>query len=277
MPDGEAAAHDGDDRESIGDQCGSVVDETLAFDDRDQPARDPEPARDRCRGNRIGGGDDGAQHERRAPGEVVDRRVGDRCNGDGGRDYEPDTEQADRPHVHLQLVQGGEEGRPRRAGAGERRPARDRAEARARACRERSRRRARRCTSTIGYGTRSVGAITSMAETATSRRGRRPAARSSAPRRHSTAARFRRVRQRACVHPSPPPRPTCAGAAHSRYSETTPAGKSSDFRPRGGPGWDRTNDLGIKSPLLCRLSYRPRSEYRNGGLRRGFNVVSRRG
>ena len=24
-----------------------------------------------------------------------------------------------------------------------------------------------------------------------------------------------------------------------------------------GPGWNRTNDLGIKSPLLCQLSYRP--------------------
>ena len=27
-----------------------------------------------------------------------------------------------------------------------------------------------------------------------------------------------------------------------------------------GPGWIRTNDLGIKSPLLCQLSYRPRAE-----------------
>ena len=24
-----------------------------------------------------------------------------------------------------------------------------------------------------------------------------------------------------------------------------------------GPGWNRTNDLGIKSPLLYQLSYRP--------------------
>ena len=26
---------------------------------------------------------------------------------------------------------------------------------------------------------------------------------------------------------------------------------------RHGLGWNRTNDLGIKSPLLCQLSYRP--------------------
>ena len=26
-------------------------------------------------------------------------------------------------------------------------------------------------------------------------------------------------------------------------------------RPRDGPGWTRTSDLGIKSPLLCQLSY----------------------
>src|SRR5439155_14189986 len=36
-----------------------------------------------------------------------------------------------------------------------------------------------------------------------------------------------------------------------------------------GPGRSRTCDLGIKSPLLCQLSYRPRIEYRNahGGSR----------
>gem|GEM_PF-6221233 len=26
---------------------------------------------------------------------------------------------------------------------------------------------------------------------------------------------------------------------------------------KSGPGWDRTSDLGIKSPLLYQLSYRP--------------------
>jgi hypothetical protein len=33
--------------------------------------------------------------------------------------------------------------------------------------------------------------------------------------------------------------------------------KSTDLQRRDGPGWNRTNDLGIKSPLLYQLSYRP--------------------
>ena len=36
-----------------------------------------------------------------------------------------------------------------------------------------------------------------------------------------------------------------------------------------GPGWIRTNDLGIKSPLLCQLSYRPGpAECRRSGMER---------
>ena len=31
-------------------------------------------------------------------------------------------------------------------------------------------------------------------------------------------------------------------------------------RRRGGPGGNRTRDLRIKSPLLCRLSYRPKGK-----------------
>ena len=49
-----------------------------------------------------------------------------------------------------------------------------------------------------------------------------------------------------------------------------------------GPGWNRPNDLGIKSPLLCQLSYRPvvsecrrrvRRAQRAGRTRRAFDVA----
>jgi hypothetical protein len=33
-----------------------------------------------------------------------------------------------------------------------------------------------------------------------------------------------------------------------------------------GPGWIRTSDLGIKSPLLCQLSYRPTRSECSGGI-----------
>ena len=42
---------------------------------------------------------------------------------------------------------------------------------------------------------------------------------------------------------------------HARHS-TRP--QSIDPLVSHGPGWIRTNDLGIKSPLLYQLSYRPR-------------------
>jgi len=37
---------------------------------------------------------------------------------------------------------------------------------------------------------------------------------------------------------------------------------------RDGPGWNRTNDLGIKSPLLYQLSYRPWGRMSVEGMRR---------
>ena len=49
----------------------------------------------------------------------------------------------------------------------------------------------------------------------------------------------------------------------SRVPATGPLHGDDHLEPRfteisySGPGWNRTNDLGIKSPLLCQLSYRP--------------------
>jgi hypothetical protein len=46
--------------------------------------------------------------------------------------------------------------------------------------------------------------------------------------------------------------------AHIYVAPTDPATEKARFAGiLCGPGWIRTNDLGIKSPLLCQLSYRP--------------------
>ena len=55
---------------------------------------------------------------------------------------------------------------------------------------------------------------------------------------------------------------------YTRFSKSADGSRkisqlSGDFLD--GPCWDRTSDLGIKSPLLYQLSYRPEvSEYRPG-------------
>ena len=66
----EAAGHDGRDGEAVGDERRPVVDQALALDDRDEPPRHAEPARDRRRRHRIA-----ARRWRRArrPRPAVDR------------------------------------------------------------------------------------------------------------------------------------------------------------------------------------------------------------
>ena len=110
-----------DDGEAVRDERRAVVDQALSLDDRDEPSWHPEAPRDGCRGDGIGRRDDGAEHEGRAPGEIVDRRVGDHRHDEGRHDHEPDREQADRAQVQLQLVQRREE----RSGVQQRRQHRD--------------------------------------------------------------------------------------------------------------------------------------------------------
>ena len=77
VPEREAAGHDRRHGEAVGDERRPVVDQALALDDRDEPPRNAEPARDRARGDRVGRRDDRAEHERRRPAHAVDHRVGD--------------------------------------------------------------------------------------------------------------------------------------------------------------------------------------------------------
>ena len=63
----ERAGDDRRDGDAVGDQRRRVVDQALALEDRDDPARDAEPAQDRGRRHGVGRRDDGAQGERRRP------------------------------------------------------------------------------------------------------------------------------------------------------------------------------------------------------------------
>ena len=67
----------GRDRGAQRDQGGRVVEQRLALEDRDDPARQPDPAADRGRRHGVGRRDDRADRERQRPAEVRQQRVRD--------------------------------------------------------------------------------------------------------------------------------------------------------------------------------------------------------
>ncbi len=105
------AGDDGQHGELVEHQRRPVVDQSLALDDRDDPARNTEPLGDRGGGQRIGGRDHRAQHERRRPRQPVDGRVRDPGNARGGAQHQAGREQADRALVGTQVAQRREERR----------------------------------------------------------------------------------------------------------------------------------------------------------------------
>src|SRR5687768_10427018 len=64
------------DRDAVSDYTRGVVDEALAFQDRNDAAGHAEALGDRGGGDGVGGGDDGPEYESRAPGQPDDG-VGD--------------------------------------------------------------------------------------------------------------------------------------------------------------------------------------------------------
>jgi hypothetical protein len=104
----EAGPDRSDDRDLVDDQGAGVVDQALALEHVDDPARDPGAAQDRRRGDRVGRADDRAEGDRHRPGEV-EGEVCDRADDDRGRQHQPDREQRDHPGVVAQGVEVGEE------------------------------------------------------------------------------------------------------------------------------------------------------------------------
>ena len=170
---GERARDDRGDRDPVEDETRPVVDEALALDDRHELARDAEATCDRGRGERVGGRDDRAEHERARPtgarrssacattatptvvtttsptasspiGRDVRSQVAERREEGGAVEQRRQDAEEDELRLELELGHSGNEA--------------DRA--------------ARRATSRIGYGIRSVGAIASIAATSDEERQR---------------------------------------------------------------------------------------------------------
>ncbi len=106
----ERPRHDGRDRELVDDEARGIVDEALPLDDRHVTPRCAEPAGDRGRRDRVGRGDDRAEHERHIPGQARNH-VRHPADDDRRDDHEADRQQRDRLHVRAQLVQIAEERR----------------------------------------------------------------------------------------------------------------------------------------------------------------------
>ncbi len=110
IPEREPAADRGCDRRPVEDERRGVVDEPLALDHDDDPARDAQPPGDRRRRQRIRRRDDGAEDERLLPGEAGHDGVRDERDAAHGREHEPDGEHPDRGRIRTELAQRGVEG-----------------------------------------------------------------------------------------------------------------------------------------------------------------------
>ena len=104
LEEAEGPGDDSGDGELVGDERGAVIDQRLAFDDRDDPPRDPEAAGDGRGRDGVGRRDDRPEHERRRPIEA-ERVVGDDRNPDHRRKHEADRERRDLTDVAAQLAE----------------------------------------------------------------------------------------------------------------------------------------------------------------------------
>ena len=98
-PDRKAVGRDGAEGEAVDQQGGRVVQQALAFEDREDAMRRPQLAEHRGRGDGVGRSDDGAQRDRRRPRHRRHERARD--DGDGER-READRED-DQPVTGAQL------------------------------------------------------------------------------------------------------------------------------------------------------------------------------
>jgi hypothetical protein len=86
---------------------GGVVEQALALEDGHDLPRDAQAPGDGDGGDRIGRRDDGAQHERRAPGQPLNCDVADGSNSHHAGEDVADGQRADGADVGAHVGQGG--------------------------------------------------------------------------------------------------------------------------------------------------------------------------
>lgn len=107
----ERSARDGGDGGPVRNERGRIVEQGLAFDERDHDARRAEATEDgRCREG-VGRGDDGAEREGGGPAHPGDRGVGRDRDEDHREHDEPDREAEERAEVRPQIASRARDGR----------------------------------------------------------------------------------------------------------------------------------------------------------------------
>ena len=99
------SAADGADGEAVNQQCARVVQQALAFEDRQDAMRRPQLAEHRGCGDGVGRRDDGAQRNRRRPRHRRHERARDDGDGDGRESDREDDQPRDRRPVVLEVSQ----------------------------------------------------------------------------------------------------------------------------------------------------------------------------
>src|SRR5439155_7378327 len=108
---GEGTGHHGGHPDPVGHQGGGVVDQSFAFQEGHDPPRGAEPPHDGDGRHRVGGRDNGAEHEGGGPGDLGDERVGHGGNGADGQQHHNRAVPGDGPELRPEVAQrGGERG-----------------------------------------------------------------------------------------------------------------------------------------------------------------------
>jgi hypothetical protein len=90
-----------------GHQGGGVVEQALALEDRDDPARHAHLAGDRRRGDGVRRGDHGTEREGSGRGDAGDDRPGHQADEQGREHHRPDCHDPDRLPVRAHVDQRG--------------------------------------------------------------------------------------------------------------------------------------------------------------------------
>ena len=103
--DGEAVRRDGSDGQAVDQECARVIQQALAFEDRQDAMRRSQLAEHGGRGDGVGWSDDGAERNRRCPWHRRDERACDDGDGDGCESDREDHQPRDRRPIVLEVSQ----------------------------------------------------------------------------------------------------------------------------------------------------------------------------
>ena len=105
---GHAPVHDNIGSELKGEQARGVVDQAFSFENVDDAAGKSDTSCDGCSRDRVGGGDDGSEHQPDTPVEAGEGIRGHQGNCENGESHQPEGQKKDIDEVVAEVAPGGE-------------------------------------------------------------------------------------------------------------------------------------------------------------------------